>query len=158
MHLGLSLHHEGLVAVEPPSPDGTPSPPAPDSPFLAAATTSSSAYPNTSNTTPNTNTFNTTSAASAAAAAVASNAAPRLLLSHLVSRHISAWADESADAARAALGYLWLLRAHPAARQALAATALLNTSRAAEALLPREAVGFVDDGAYRALVSEVGAR
>ena len=85
-------------------------------------------------------------------------AQPRLLLSHLVNRHVSGWANESTTAARAALGYLWLLRLDTPTRLQLASSLLLDSSHAADALAPSPALDFIDPATYRALVSESADR
>jgi hypothetical protein len=119
VHLGLSLHHEGLLAVSP-TPRDSPA----DGTFLLTATSSP----------------------------------PTLLLAPLVAQHVSLWASESTEATRAALGYIWLLRADPEPRLDLAASLLLDSGRAAEALAPSPALGFIEPPALRSLVLEVASR
>jgi len=75
-----------------------------------------------------------------------------------VNRHVSGWANESTTAARAALGYLWLLRLDTPTRLQLASSLLLDSSHAADALAPSPALDFIDPATYRALVSESADR
>jgi hypothetical protein len=86
------------------------------------------------------------------------SAPPTLLLAPLVAQHVAGWASESTDAARAALGYIWLLRADPQPRLDLSVSVLLDSGRAAEALAPSPALSFIEPAALRSLVLEVSSR